>query len=641
VKFLAIPLISLALIACGGGTEPFASPPIGAIKAAAPSPVKKATTITGGNAVVIHLYQALYGMAPSNALLVDYAFQSNNDASLFARNLTDRFATTNHADLAKLVLENLRVTATTVPAINAKGESEYALLADAVKQLFAAYPTMRGQVILNMTNLLAGLESDATYGAAAAAFNNQAFVNYDSSMNDGVSLFSPTPILLPDLRAKYDLLCGSEVMVQNAISIDLNGDGKSDLVFNLWCRHVPAGEEYIGPAINSLVALVQDSMGTFSDKTREIFGTDIVDIGGSGYGYVVADFNGDGHKDIVFAVNKEDGRNPADIPASNMKSQAVSFISDGKGHYTQIRFGIPRWGDDAKLVKNQAGIDQLLLLPADSSAELWTYDGGWKQSGGYDWIQKNPVLFSPENTSMPPSMVVSKFNNGTSLEVWKLENSVWTRKIEYPYFAPIRIPLTSTSGAAASTNIFRIDGGDYIDYGGLYEGCSLKRTKAGPTEVVYSFLGVPIPGGYTGQAMYDRWTPPTLKIVALGVSSQSINPNPVTLTTDALDANFYHMSCLDLNGDGVDDIFIRTTGTPLIYVNNGAGKFGRLALHNIPKAPRGASHIYSDITGDGISDLLYFPIDRWQFELGEYGKVQFLLYKGNRNITQSDLMFSE
>ena len=170
-------MIAAALVACGGGTEPFASPPVAAIKATAPAPAKKATTVTGGNAVVIHLYQALYGMAPSNALLIDYGFQATNDASLFAKNLTDRFTTTSHADLAKLVLDNLGVTATTVPAINAKGEREYALLLDAVKQLFAAYPTMRGQVILNMTDLLAGLESDATYGGAAIAYNSQAKSN--------------------------------------------------------------------------------------------------------------------------------------------------------------------------------------------------------------------------------------------------------------------------------------------------------------------------------------------------------------------------------------------------------------------------------------------------------------------------------
>ena len=169
------------IAACGGGTEPIASLPTPFIMASVPAPAKKASTVTGGNGVVIHMYQALYGMAPSNALLIDYAFQANNDASTFAKNLTDRFASTSHADLAKLVLDNLGVTPTTVPAINAKGESEYVLLLDAVKQLFSTHPTMRGQVILNMTNLLTGLESDATYGAAAIAYNKQASDNFSNT----------------------------------------------------------------------------------------------------------------------------------------------------------------------------------------------------------------------------------------------------------------------------------------------------------------------------------------------------------------------------------------------------------------------------------------------------------------------------
>ena len=42
---------------------------------------------------------------------------------------------------------------------------------------------MRGQVILNMTNLLAGLEADATYGAAALTYNNQAAANLTYSSN--------------------------------------------------------------------------------------------------------------------------------------------------------------------------------------------------------------------------------------------------------------------------------------------------------------------------------------------------------------------------------------------------------------------------------------------------------------------------
>ncbi len=175
-------LLAVATIAaCGGGNDSVDAPSIPAIMASVPFPARKAATVTGASGVVIGMHQALYGIAPSNAMLLDYTAQATTDASTFAQKLASTLNNNSHADLAKLVLDNLGVTPTSVPAINARGESEYDLLLDAVKQAFAAFPTMRGQVILNMTNLLAGLEIDATYGAAATAYNKHAADNFSES----------------------------------------------------------------------------------------------------------------------------------------------------------------------------------------------------------------------------------------------------------------------------------------------------------------------------------------------------------------------------------------------------------------------------------------------------------------------------
>jgi hypothetical protein len=174
LKYWSLLLASLTLAACGGAGQPVESPATPAINASAPRPVVKAAIVSGASGIVIHIYQALYGKAPSNAMLLEYTPQAGADAATFAKTLESRFASSSHADLAKLVLDNLGVTAATVPTTNTKGESEYSLLLSAVQQIFSVYPTMRGQVILNMTNLLAGLEADATYGAAAASYNIQA-----------------------------------------------------------------------------------------------------------------------------------------------------------------------------------------------------------------------------------------------------------------------------------------------------------------------------------------------------------------------------------------------------------------------------------------------------------------------------------
>jgi len=452
------------------------------------------------------------------------------------------------------------------------------------------------------------------------------------------ALFSNTPILLPDLKAKYDALCGSNVNVQTAIPIDLNNDGKLDLVFDLWCNHKPAGEYYVGPVPNTLVAFIQTSPGVFQDKTKDIFGSDVVDIGGKNYGYIVTDLNGDGYDDLVMSCDREDGRITNDYSfSSNMNCQTVSFISDGRGKYNKVSFGNTLWGDDIKLIKDKNGNKQIILLPADSSPEAWTYNGQWNRVPGYEWLQKNPVFIQSTNSNSTTT-IINKYSNGQKLEIWNSLNDVWSKLLDYFYLSPTTILLTNSSMNTTTTSIFRIDNTDYIDYGGLYEGCALKRTKDGPTEVLYSFVGGTIQGGYTGQTLTDTWKPPIVKLMSLGVTTQNLNISPVTLNTDQIDSNFYHMTCQDLNNDGMDDVLIRTTGTPLIYVNNGQGKFGKVNFNIIPKAPKGAAHIYVDIDGDGIKDLLYFPIDRWQF--GNYTKVQFLLYRGNRAIKQDDLVFA-
>ena len=135
--------------------------------------------VVSNSTLVVQLFQALYGQAPGNALYTSYLAQANASQIGFANTLLANFASTSDAALAKQVLDNVRITATTVSAAGS-----YTALLNAVSQIFTSYgPSARGQVILNLTGLLGGLASDATFGVAAAAFNSQTTANLTYATN--------------------------------------------------------------------------------------------------------------------------------------------------------------------------------------------------------------------------------------------------------------------------------------------------------------------------------------------------------------------------------------------------------------------------------------------------------------------------
>lgn len=129
-------------------------------------------TIFGNSAAVLSLYQAFYGKAPGYATFTNnMALAVQSGANTLATNIANNFQATTPATLAATVLTNVGITNT--------------ILQDALTQYFTAYTSaaVRGQVVLNLVTLLSGLEGDATYGTAAANWNNLVASNntYSSS----------------------------------------------------------------------------------------------------------------------------------------------------------------------------------------------------------------------------------------------------------------------------------------------------------------------------------------------------------------------------------------------------------------------------------------------------------------------------
>lgn len=259
MKVLAFGLCSLILAACGGGNDP----PVPTLQASVPRPAANAASVSGVSAIAVHMFQALYGMAPSNADLIAHTAQAAADPSAFARNLTSSFASTSSAALAKLVLDNLGVTVTTVTAVNARGQSEYALLLDALGQMFAFHGAdARGQIILNATNLLAGLESDATYGATAVRYNNQTSANFSYASNITNTVAATVSTATANAGATQNVAVGTLVTLDGSAS---TADVGRTLTYAWSLTTRPAGSAAV---LSSLTAIkptfTADLAGTYA-----------------------------------------------------------------------------------------------------------------------------------------------------------------------------------------------------------------------------------------------------------------------------------------------------------------------------------------------------------------------------------------
>lgn len=181
--------------------------------------------VLNGPAVAVHMYQALFGQAPSNALYASYISQiGSTDGAAFAASIAGGFASTTDAALATKVLANLGVTATTMPATaTVTAAAGYTALETALTSMFTGYGVAaRGQIILNMTNLLANLEGDVTFGTIATAYNTQTLNNFTYSSNTA----NTTPAAVTTATATV----GSSLTLTDKIGEIVTGTAGNDTI---------------------------------------------------------------------------------------------------------------------------------------------------------------------------------------------------------------------------------------------------------------------------------------------------------------------------------------------------------------------------------------------------------------------------
>ena len=263
-RHAALVAAAVVLCSCGGGSEP----PVSALQAPAAQAgvvrpmIQASPKITGNVATAIQVFQTFTGQAPSYSMLTAYTTQAASNAPAFAASLASGYANITDANLALMVLNNLGVTASSVTAVNAQGQSEYALLLDAVTQMFTYYgPAARGQIMLNATRLLANLESDATYGPVAVNYNNQTWLSFNYATNPVNDSATVMPVATANAGMARSVLSGASVALDASASAAAPG---STLSYAWTLASKPDGSAAAltnASAVNA--SFVPDQVGTY------------------------------------------------------------------------------------------------------------------------------------------------------------------------------------------------------------------------------------------------------------------------------------------------------------------------------------------------------------------------------------------
>jgi hypothetical protein len=484
--------------------------------------------------------------------------------------------------------------------------------------------------------------------------NTTANISNVSITCSAVPVFPSSPSIVLNLNSYAPQMCGTANLYNTSqiIPIDLNHDGKMDLLVSLWCTTVANNATSTAPDISYLIAFLQNSDGTFTDGTAQIFGSAPLNIGAStSPGYLVSDFNGDGYPDVVFGLNREDGRGTAN---NSRLSYNYALLSNGNSGYTVSTFGALNYASEVIPVDNSSGGQDFVIPSFANSPFRYSYSNGSFSSTEYDFVSTLGTTFlsRTSSTSGSTSAIVSNQNPGSTtfgVSAWNYVNGAWAQGGSYNLQATL-ISESQNGVIVGTTQMVTINGNNYA-FPDLSTNCLIKRTPTGAQEVMYDFNSQQIIGGYTGQAVTfgnSAQLQESDQLLSFSNINGAIVSNSFTYSPQ-LPSNLQpnKIVCNDINGDGYSDIYIgravnSQSTVPVIYINDKSGNFKGVNSNTFPTVTMDGSefwdYLIADINGDGIPDLIYYQI----VSMGGTGNPVQLgsaikIYYGNRLINSTDL----
>jgi len=462
--------------------------------------------------------------------------------------------------------------------------------------------------------------------------------------------------LLPDVLPTFKKLCDPDnrglanetIVTSTAVIANLAGhnDGRRDIVVGVWCQP-PIGTTVNELTKSGLIVLVQRDDGSFFDATRQMFGVDILDVGGGvPWRALGRDLNGDGYDEIFFAITGEDGRSlPEGFTGYNR--QNLSLTSDVTGRYRHELLGWPSYNVSAKFVRSTTGSFDILTDTIGYGGKRQAFrlvDDLWRTVDDYDGAPSfESVFFSSVGAGRRVDSAIGLAGSTDKLAYYALKAGGGWMELDRRTLGSLqKAPLATWNGDAGLLDILRIDGSDYgfIQFG---DNCQIGARNDRSGYSLFAAAAQKIVGGYTPGRLLTESDPKdfswNLLMLAYEIVDGKLTPKSIKFRNFVVDQNFYTIACEDITEDNRDDIVISNWlkgQKPTIYLATADDEFSLVDPAVLPHHSvdfNGSITLYQDIDGDQVRDLVYIaggPVNGAT-------SLRYQVLKGLRKLSDQDL----